>query len=839
MDINNISNSFRVYLNKAFQRATVNNNIEVSEHHLLLAILEDENSLLYSTLKTKKVETSLIIDKLLSDFDKLAKYSNDKLENEVRLSSSLNKILIKASSISSKIMEKDFLITALSYKKSASFKLLSEFNIGISDLKSDEGDEDFLKPILRFGRELVQEVKLNKIDKVIGRDQEIRRVIRILSRKTKNNPVLIGEPGVGKTAIAEGLAWRIVRGDVPGNLLNKKIFMLDMGSLVAGAKFQGEFEERLKQVLDIIKKHNKNIILFIDELHLIVGAGKNSGAMDAGNLLKPMLARGELNCIGATTFDEYRQYIEKDKALERRFQVVKIAEPSIEDTLLILRGIKDLYEIHHGVKINDSALVAAAKLSKRYITDRFLPDKAIDLIDEACSGVRLEIDSMPADLDLLSRKIMNLEIELKAISSLDKENKENKEIYSLKSEIEKLKKDFKLQNDIWIKSRESLNKVKKLKEKIKEVNLLIEKAEREYDLSQAAELKHGVLPKLEKELIDSEDLKLSKDSVSELVTEDSIKQIISNWTNIPVQRLDQTKKDKLLNLEKELNSKVIGQESAIKSISKAILRTRSGIGNPNKPIGSFIFAGTTGVGKTELAKVLNNYLFNTKDSLIRIDMSEYMEKHSVSKLIGAPPGYVGFDQGGALTEKVRLNPYSVILFDEIEKAHPDVVNILLQVLDDGILTDSSGKLIDFKNTVIILTTNLGANYLKDDSSLEDKKKCLTKIKESFKPEFINRLDEIIIFNRLSLKDIKNIIKLEIEKLITRLGNLDLNLVFTEDVVPFIANQSFNSEYGAREVKRYIQLNIEDLIALEIVENDSTDILISVKDNILVVASNKV
>ena len=694
-------------------------------------------------------------------------------------------------------------------------------------------EENLQNPLEKYGRDIVKAVKDGKIDPVIGRDEEVRSITRILSRKTKNNPVLIGEPGVGKTAIVEGLAQRIVKGDVPNSLKNKTIWELDLGALIAGAKYRGEFEERLKAVLKEIKESNGEIILFIDEIHMIVGAGALEGAMDAGNMLKPMLARGEILCIGATTLNEYRKYIEKDGALERRFQKVIVKEPTVIDTITILRGLKERFEVHHGVSIKDRALVAAATLSNRYITDRFLPDKAIDLIDEACATIKVQMDSVPTELDTLTRKIMRLEIEKQALKK-EKDDISKKRVEEINTDLSKLKEDEKKLRSDWEEEKSINDKIKNKKEEISTANFKLEQAENRYDLEEAAKLRHGTIPRLEKEL---EDLnkKAKNEILSDTVDEEDIAKIISNWTKIPISKLVGGEREKIIHLEENMKKRVKGQDEALKLVSEAIIRSRAGIKDPNRPIGSFIFLGPTGVGKTEVAKTLAYELFDDERHIVRIDMSEYMESHSVSRLVGAPPGYVGYDEGGQLTEAVRRNPYSIVLFDEIEKAHKDVFNILLQILDDGRITDSQGRTVDFKNTIIIMTSNLGSEYILENA--ENKEELvMNELKHTFKPEFINRIDEIIIFKSLDKKVVYEILDKIISDIEKRLDDKKITLKLTDKAKDFIINNSYDEKYGARPIKRFVSRNLETLLANEIINDNikfGEEVIIDEQNNNLV------
>ena len=814
-------------------------NQEIEEEHLLYALLEQEDSLLLKLIEKMEIDKDYFRNSLNQALDARVKVSG----GELRFGQYLNKALVSAED-EAKAMGDEYVsvehlfLALLRYPSPSMKKLFQEFGItkerflqALSTVRGNQrvvsdNPEATYDTLNKYGEDLVEKARNQKLDPVIGRDEEIRNIIRILSRKTKNNPVLIGEPGVGKTAAIEGLAQRIVAEDVPEGLKDKKIFALDMGALVAGAKYRGEFEERLKAVLEEVKKSEGNIILFIDELHLIVGAGKTDGAMDASNMLKPMLARGELHCIGATTLDEYRQYIEKDAALERRFQPVMVDEPTVEDTISILRGLKERYEVFHGVKITDSALVAAATLSHRYITDRFLPDKAIDLVDEACALIKTELDSMPSELDEQRRKIMQLEIEESALKK-ETDNLSKERLETLQKELAELRDTFNTQKAQWDNEKHSVEKLQKLREQIEDVNKQIQKAKQNYDLEKAAQLQYGELPKLQQQLeIEEKSVKESDRSlVHEAVTDDEIARIISRWTGIPVTRLTEGERAKLLTLEDQLHKRVVGQDEGVKRVTDAILRSKAGIKDPTKPIGSFLFLGPTGVGKTELAKTLAENLFDDEQNMVRIDMSEYMEKYSVSRLIGAPPGYVGYEEGGQLTEAVRRKPYSVVLFDEIEKAHPDVFNVLLQVLDDGRITDSQGRTVDFKNTILIMTSNIGSPYLLDgiDENGEIKPEAQSQVMDDlrghFRPEFLNRLDEIIMFKPLTKSNIGKIVDLMVSELDKRLADQELSLELTDAAKDQVIENGYDPVYGARPLKRYLQKYVETLAARKILSGD--------------------
>ena len=814
-------------------------NQEIEEEHLLYALLEQEDSLILKLIEKMEIDKDYFRNSLNQALDARVKVSG----GELRFGQYLNKALVSAED-EAKAMGDEYVsvehlfLALLRYPSPSMKKLFQEFGItkerflqALSTVRGNQrvvsdNPEATYDTLNKYGEDLVEKARNQKLDPVIGRDEEIRNIIRILSRKTKNNPVLIGEPGVGKTAAIEGLAQRIVAEDVPEGLKDKKIFALDMGALVAGAKYRGEFEERLKAVLEEVKKSEGNIILFIDELHLIVGAGKTDGAMDASNMLKPMLARGELHCIGATTLDEYRQYIEKDAALERRFQPVMVDEPTVEDTISILRGLKERYEVFHGVKITDSALVAAATLSHRYITDRFLPDKAIDLVDEACALIKTELDSMPSELDEQRRKIMQLEIEESALKK-ETDNLSKERLETLQKELAELRDTFNTQKAQWDNEKHSVEKLQKLREQIEDVNKQIQKAKQNYDLEKAAQLQYGELPKLQQQLeIEEKSVKEGDRSlVHEAVTDDEIARIISRWTGIPVTRLTEGERAKLLTLEDQLHKRVVGQDEGVKRVTDAILRSKAGIKDPTKPIGSFLFLGPTGVGKTELAKTLAENLFDDEQNMVRIDMSEYMEKYSVSRLIGAPPGYVGYEEGGQLTEAVRRKPYSVVLFDEIEKAHPDVFNVLLQVLDDGRITDSQGRTVDFKNTILIMTSNIGSPYLLDgidengEIKPEAQSQVMDDLRSHFRPEFLNRLDEIIMFKPLTKSNIGKIVDLMVSELDKRRADQELSLELTDAAKNQVIENGYDPVYGARPLKRYLQKYVETLAARKILSGD--------------------
>ena len=857
MNAQNFTQKSLEAINTARAMAEESRNSSVMPEHLLYALVDQDGGLIPSLLGRMGVDCNELLSELDTAISALPKVGEGA---QVYLSTEGDRVLNAAEkaakSMGDAYVSVEHLMIGLFAAATAPIKRIfadhgvtrSAFTAELAKVKTSpvtgDNPESTYDALTKYGTDLVKRARENELDPVIGRDGEIRNVIRILSRKTKNNPVLIGEPGVGKTAIAEGLAQRIVSGDVPEGLKDKTIFSLDMGALIAGAKYRGEFEERLKAVLEEIRKSEGGIILFIDELHNIVGAGRTEGSMDAGNLLKPMLARGELHCIGATTLDEYRKYIEKDAALERRFQPVQVDEPTVEDTISILRGLKERYEVFHGVRIHDSALVAAATLSNRYITDRFLPDKAIDLVDEACAMIRTEIDSMPAELDDVRRKIMQLEIEEMALKKEDDRLSQDR-LGKLREELANLKADFNEKKSRWESEKNSVDDVKRLKGEIEKLHAEIENAQRRYEYETAARLKYSDLPALERQLAEAEKLteeRKADSMVRDTVTEEEISAIVAKWTGIPVSKLMEGEREKILHLDETLHKRVVGQDEAVQKVTEAILRSRAGIADPNRPIGSFLFLGPTGVGKTELAKALAASLFDDEHNIVRIDMSEYMEKFSVSRLIGAPPGYVGYDEGGQLTEAVRRKPYSVVLFDEIEKAHPDVFNILLQILDDGRITDSQGRTVDFKNTIIILTSNLGSSYLlegiEEDGSIrpEAQEAVMAELRRSFRPEFLNRLDEIILFKPLTKENLTNIVDLLVESLRKRLQDRDLDLVLTDEAKQLIIDRGYDPLYGARPLRRVLQSSVETLVARTILRGDisaGSTITVDVRDGELI------
>ena len=839
MNINKFTQKSLEAVNSCEKLAYQYGSPEIDQEHFLYSLLTIEDSLILKLIEKMEVNKEAFLSQVQQAVEKKPKVSG----GQTYISKSLNQVLVSAED-EAKAMGDEYVsvehlfLSLMKYPNTEIKKLFQAYGItrerflqalstvrGNQKVVSDNPEATY-ETLEKYGYDLVERAKQQKLDPVIGRDSEIRNVVRILSRKTKNNPVLIGEPGVGKTAVVEGLAQRIVKGDVPDSLKDKKLFALDMGSLVAGAKYRGEFEERLKAVLEEIKASDGQILLFIDELHTIVGAGKTDGAMDAGNLLKPMLARGELHCIGATTLNEYRQYIEKDAALERRFQPVMVDEPTVEDTISILRGLKDRYEVYHGVKIADSALVSAAVLSNRYITDRFLPDKAIDLVDEACAMIKTELDSLPADLDEVQRKIMQLEIEEAALKK-ETDRLSVERLENLQKELAELREEFKSKKASWDQEKSAVERVSKLKEEIESLNNEIQIAQRNYDLNKAAELQYGKLPELQRQLEEAEESAKKRESsmVHESVTDDEIATIISRWTGIPVAKLTESERNKTLNLDKELHKRVVGQDEGVEKVTEAIIRSKAGIKDPTKPIGSFMFLGPTGVGKTELAKALAASLFDNEQNMVRIDMSEYMEKYSVSRLIGAPPGYVGYDEGGQLTEAVRRKPYSVVLFDEIEKAHPDVFNVLLQVLDDGHITDSQGRTVDFKNTILIMTSNIGSQYLLEgidengNIKADAETMVMNDLRSHFRPEFLNRLDEIIMFKPLTKDNIGGIIELMLADVNKRLEDKELSIHLTDDAKSYVIEHGYEPAYGARPLKRYLTKHVDTLAARMILSGE--------------------
>ena len=839
MNINKFTQKSLEAVNNCEKLAYQYGSPEIDQEHFLYSLLTIEDSLILKLIEKMEVNKEAFLSQVQQAVEKKPKVSG----GQTYISKSLNQVLVSAED-EAKVMGDEYVsvehlfLSLMKYPNTEIKKLFQAYGItrerflqalstvrGNQKVVSDNPEATY-ETLEKYGYDLVERAKQQKLDPVIGRDSEIRNVVRILSRKTKNNPVLIGEPGVGKTAVVEGLAQRIVKGDVPDSLKDKKLFALDMGSLVAGAKYRGEFEERLKAVLEEIKASDGQILLFIDELHTIVGAGKTDGAMDAGNLLKPMLARGELHCIGATTLNEYRQYIEKDAALERRFQPVMVDEPTVEDTISILRGLKDRYEVYHGVKIADSALVSAAVLSNRYITDRFLPDKAIDLVDEACAMIKTELDSLPADLDEVQRKIMQLEIEEAALKK-ETDRLSVERLENLQKELAELREEFKSKKASWDQEKSAVERVSKLKEEIESLNNEMQIAQRNYDLNKAAELQYGKLPELQRQLEEAEESAKKRESsmVHESVTDDEIATIISRWTGIPVAKLTESERNKTLNLDKELHKRVVGQDEGVEKVTEAIIRSKAGIKDPTKPIGSFMFLGPTGVGKTELAKALAASLFDNEQNMVRIDMSEYMEKYSVSRLIGAPPGYVGYEEGGQLTEAVRRKPYSVVLFDEIEKAHPDVFNVLLQVLDDGHITDSQGRTVDFKNTILIMTSNIGSQYLLEgidengNIKTDAETMVMNDLRSHFRPEFLNRLDEIIMFKPLTKDNIGGIIELMLADVNKRLEDKELSIHLTDAAKSYVIEHGYEPAYGARPLKRYLTKHVDTLAARMILSGE--------------------